>query len=608
MEAGSDLQIYHDGSNSIIKDAGTGGLHLRSSANLQLQDADGYLYVNCIDGGNGGTTKLYNLNQQKLATSSSGIDVTGTVTADGLIVDGNNDIQINRDGVSAAKIFWNRSGTTDAKIELAADENLTIGVDEAQLGGKNLIFRNNASQVMTIDSSGNLLVGCTSAGASNGITLHSSGYIQPRTNTGIPAIYADREGSDGSIIELRKDGSAVGSIGAEGGDLVLGTGTNCGIQFNDGNAAIRPFNMASNSPVDNAVDLGISSTRFKDLYLSGQAYANTYRHDGDSDTYLNFPAANQLSLVGGGATILKAYQIAGAYGVLEAHGSGSATYPNYTFNGDSNTGMYRATTDTLGFTTGGSEKMRIDSSGRLLIGHQTAKGYALDVDKANIGVASFNRTGTDGEVVSIRKDGSTVGSIGNNGANIIYFAGAGSGVKILNPSSGFDGLMPSSTTGADRDASMDLGSANTRFKDLYLSGGAYLGGTGSANKLDDYEEGTWTPSLSNANNITSSVAGSATYRKVGSLVYINLEVTGDVTSSTVETRLAISLPFVADSTTYKDVGHVTFFAGTGDDRFGVGSLYLGTTANSLTYIYVSAGQMNSNTSTEFRCSLVYRAA
>ena len=61
----------------------------------------------------------------------------------------------------------------------------------------------------------------------------------------------------------------MGSIGVEGGDLVLGTGTNCGIQFNDGNTAIRPFNMASNSPVDNAVSLGISTTRFKDLYLSG---------------------------------------------------------------------------------------------------------------------------------------------------------------------------------------------------------------------------------------------------------------------------------------------------------------------------------------------------
>jgi hypothetical protein len=39
------------------------------------------------------------------------------------------------------------------------------------------------------------------------------------------------------------------------------------------------------------------------------------------------------------------------------------------------------------------------------------------------------------------------------------------------------------------DASLDLGAAGVRFKNLYLSGGVYLGGTGSANYLDDYEEG-----------------------------------------------------------------------------------------------------------------------
>ena len=37
------------------------------------------------------------------------------------------------------------------------------------------------------------------------------------------------------------------------------------------------------------------------------------------------------------------------------------------------------------------------------------------------------------------------------------------------------------------DATGDLGLSNRRFKDAYLSGGVYLGGTGAANKLDDYE-------------------------------------------------------------------------------------------------------------------------
>ena len=66
------------------------------------------------------------------------------------------------------------------------------------------------------------------------------------------------------------------------------------------------------------------------------------------------------------------------------------------------------------FYTNATERARIDSSGRLLIGHATAKGSALDVDKANLAAASFNRTGTDGEIVALLKNGTSVGSIGTS--------------------------------------------------------------------------------------------------------------------------------------------------------------------------------------------------
>jgi hypothetical protein len=94
--------------------------------------------------------------QQAVRVRTFGTDILGTVTADGLVVDGNNDIQINRDGLSSAKIFWNRSGTTDAKIELDASENLTIAVDEAQLGSKSLVFKNNNADGLSISSSQNV--------------------------------------------------------------------------------------------------------------------------------------------------------------------------------------------------------------------------------------------------------------------------------------------------------------------------------------------------------------------------------------------------------------------------------------------------------------------
>jgi len=61
--------------------------------------------------------------------------------------------------------------------------------------------------------------------------------------------------------------------------------------------------------------------------------------------------------------------------------------------------------------------------------------------------------------------------------------------------------------------------------DITLSGGVYLGGTGSANLLDDYEEGTWTPSFS-ASGVSgvTYVRRNATYVKVGNLVTVNVGV------------------------------------------------------------------------------------
>ena len=64
---------------------------------------------------------------------------------------------------------------------------------------------------------------------------------------------------------------------------------------------------------------------------------------------------------------------------------------------------------------------------------------------------------------------------------------------------------------------MDIGASDARFKDLYLGGGIYLGGTGSANKLTDYEEGTWTPTVNDGT--ISQAAGY--YTKVGRMVTVS---------------------------------------------------------------------------------------
>ena len=81
----SDLQIYHNGANSYIDDAGQGALNIRSNG-LFLEKYTGEVMITAIADG---AVTLYHDNNAKLATTSSGIDVTGTVTSDGVSVDGN---------------------------------------------------------------------------------------------------------------------------------------------------------------------------------------------------------------------------------------------------------------------------------------------------------------------------------------------------------------------------------------------------------------------------------------------------------------------------------------------------------------------------------------
>ena len=63
-------------------------------------------------------------------------------------------------------------------------------------------------------------------------------------------------------------------------------------------------------------------------------------------------------------------------------------------------------------------------------------------------------------------------------------------------------------------------SGATSSTDLTLSGGLYVGGTGSSNYLDDFEEGTFTHSLTNTGATINSGFLSGAYVKIGDLVFV----------------------------------------------------------------------------------------
>ena len=92
----------------------------------------------------------------------------------------------------------------------------------------------------------------------------------------------NRTTSDGAITEFRKDGTTVGSIGTTGGDMYVGTG-DTGIRFDDATNHIRPCGV-SGANLDATIDIGDSSRRFKDLYLSGGVKGNNLTFSGNGSS------------------------------------------------------------------------------------------------------------------------------------------------------------------------------------------------------------------------------------------------------------------------------------------------------------------------------------
>ena len=156
---------------------------------------------------------------------------------------------------------------------------------------------------------------------------------------------------------------------------------------------------------------------------------------------------------------------------------------------------------------------------------------------ASNGSITIDRKSTDGTIAEFRKDGTAAGSISIKSDDLVIHSLVQNHAGL---SFGDGNLLPSNYYGTTSNNTVDIGSTSRRFKDFYLDGGIYLGGTGSANKLDDYEEGTWTPVDGSGNAYSNGV--NATYTKIGRIVYVNFDVSSTGSTSG---HLIAGLPFTA---------------------------------------------------------------
>ena len=318
--AGSDLQIYHTGSASRIQDTGTGNLYI-AGTNLQLTDST--ITDNYLQAVSGGALTIYHSGDAKLATTSTGVSVTGNVAVSGT-VDG---IDIaSRDGiltsttttanaalpkaggamtgaittnstfdgrnvsVDGSKLDGIESGATAdqsnaeirAAVEAATDSNVFTDADHSKLNG----IEASADVTDTTNVVSALTAGSNITIASDGTISGSASYTHPNhtgevTSSGDGATTIASNVVDADNLKVTGNGSSTQFLRSDGdGTFTWATpvDTNTTYSVGDGGLTTNDFTNADHTKLD-----GIATS------------ANNYTHPNHS---------GEVTSTGDGATVI----------------------------------------------------------------------------------------------------------------------------------------------------------------------------------------------------------------------------------------------------------------------------------------------------------------
>ena len=215
-----------------------------------------------------------------------------------------------------------------------------------------------------------------------------------------------------------------------------------------------------------------------------------------------------------------------------------------------------------------------------------------------IGTTSGNLTVDVAGNIILKDGGTTVGTIGNDSTDL-YIVGTTHGLKFDSIDATTMYIRPVNNSGTNVTAHIDLGQAGNVFRDAYVSGGVYFAPNAyPANYLDDYEEGTWTPSFSGLSNTPTYHILSGRYTKVGRFVMVqfSMQTNASPTFSDNNAELQITgLPFAIESVGYvSSVGAVASqalsFNGSNNSQGTTGQIVsVATTDEHITFKVISSG-------------------
>jgi len=353
--AGSDLEIYHDGSNSYVQDAGSGNLYLRQNGTAVIID-DGTNNLAAFNSTSGESALYYGGSGKKLATTSTGVDITGTLTSDGLTVD--------TDAYRRLLLTYPDNFTSKLQVGFsnfyvqgsATNDRLTI----ANNSSGQTHFENQSKTSMVIDNSGDISF-YDSAGSSQSFFWDASAESLGIGTTSV---------TSGFKLDVVGDARFSDVAGDDGVELGWSAGGSAGFvqAYDRGASAFRDLNLNNAVTIDSSgnVGIGVVPTNRFDVTSSAIVVSRFKSSAGGSG------ARAIHSLSGNGNSVEGLVFIScGSTSTVEG-GANAATIRN-------------SENAPLIFGTNNTERMRINSSGNVLFGC---------VSFPSASVAGFAVTGT----------------------------------------------------------------------------------------------------------------------------------------------------------------------------------------------------------------------
>ena len=545
----ADLEIYHDGSNSYIKDAGTGGLFIQGSgggAGITLEDTDGNDFIKCIDEGTGGTVELYKSGNKKLNTTTTGVTVTGTLTATTFSGSGasltnlpvsDSDIQVaytvTANGSSAYRFAGN------GVVSTADDPDLYL------IRGQKYRFINNSGgshpfQIRVASGGAAYSTGVTNNGAASGNIDFAPTYDSPAQ----------------LVYQCTSHSGMVGNIylrDAAGGNTNVGVTTFVADTTFNGVKVGRGAGNDDKSTIVGYLALASNTTGYRNTAIGNQAlnanlsgisntavgtYSNRKNTTGNSNTSVgNWTMLQNIN--GHSNSVFGASSLgictSGFRNTILGYNSGSAIVDGSgnTIIGCNITGS-TSLTDTVIIGAGnGIERLRILSSGNVGI------GLTIPDQKLHI----YEQSGSSQAYLHVQNNRARNAAIKFTTTQGSWLVGQGIGVDA-------DRFMVYDTQqrmGIDSSGNMTLNTGNlvmgTSGKGIDFSVTANTSAGSSHNELlDDYEEGQWSPGVT-FGGTGATVTSNGKYTKIGNLVHITYQVTIDNLNSGTGSILCTNLPF-----------------------------------------------------------------